>query len=77
MAIVNFSVPDDIKDRFNQTFSKTNKSAVVARLMQEAIEREQRKAARNLAIERIKANFAQRQTVSADEYDKAMEASRC
>ena len=36
MATVNFSVPDDVKDAFNETFKDRNKSAIVADLMREA-----------------------------------------
>ena len=39
MATVNFSVPDDVKEAFNEAFEGRNKSAVIADLMREAIER--------------------------------------
>ena len=39
MATVNFSVPDDLKAAFNAAFEGRNKSAVIAGLMREAIER--------------------------------------
>ena len=39
MATVNFSVPDDVKEAFNEVFKGRNKSAVVANLMREAVER--------------------------------------
>ena len=42
MATMNFSIPDDVKDRFNEVFEGQNKSAVVARLMVWAIEEEER-----------------------------------
>ena len=38
MATVNFSVPDDVKDAFNHTFAKQNKSAIIAELMRKAVE---------------------------------------
>lgn len=37
MAIVNFSVPDDVKTAFDRTFRKQNKSAVIADLMRRAV----------------------------------------
>ncbi|MBK1620947.1 hypothetical protein CKO42_21480 [Lamprobacter modestohalophilus] len=37
MATMNFSIPDAIRDAFNRTFSGQNESAVIARLMQQAI----------------------------------------
>ena len=44
MATMNFSVPDDVKERFNRTFAGANKSAIVTALLQEAVERAERKA---------------------------------
>lgn len=46
---MNFSVPDDVKHAFDDAFAGENKSAVVARLMREAVEakrREERRRAR-------------------------------
>ena len=53
MAFMNFSIPQDIKDAFNATFQRKNKSAVIAELMIEAIEREQRWQAHMKAMENI------------------------
>lgn len=53
MATVNFSVPDDVKDAFNETFKGRNKSAVVADLMREAVERVRRRERSRAAIDRI------------------------
>ena len=39
MATVNFSVPDDVRDAFNETFKDRNKSAIVAELMRETVDR--------------------------------------
>lgn len=39
MATINFSVPEEVKAAFNETFSHQNKSAVIAELMREAVER--------------------------------------
>ena len=49
MATVNFSVPEETKRRFNAAFKGRNKSAVVARLMADAVEEERRKARRKRA----------------------------
>lgn len=59
MATMNFSIPDDIKESFNQTFAHQNKSAVVARLLQEAVAQAQRKQQSDAAFKRI---LARRQT---------------
>lgn len=53
MATVNFSVPDDVKDAFNLAFEGQNKSAVIAGLMREAIERAERRRRSRSAIDRI------------------------
>lgn len=53
MATMNFSIPDDVKERFNQTFANANKSAVVTRLLEEAIERTERKRQSDEAVQRI------------------------
>lgn len=39
MATVNFSVPEEVKAAFNETFGQQNKSAVITELMREAVER--------------------------------------
>lgn len=53
MATVNFSVPDEVKDEFNETFAGRNKSAVIARLMRDAVEAERRQHLSHAAIRRI------------------------
>ncbi len=53
MATVNFSVPDDVKDAFNETFRGRNKSAVIADLMREAVERARRRERSREAVDRI------------------------
>lgn len=49
MATMNFSIPEDVKDKFNEVFKDDNKSAVITELMRKAIEEkglfERRKAA--------------------------------
>lgn len=53
MGSVNYSVPDDVKDAFNKTFKGRNKSAVIADLMREAVERERRRQRHCAAVDRI------------------------
>lgn len=53
MATVNFSIPEDVKEKFNETFKGRNKSAVIADLMSEAIEREQQRQESQRAAKRI------------------------
>lgn len=53
MSTVNFSVPEDVKDAFNAAFDGQNKSAIIADLMREAVERAQRKKRSVAAYKRI------------------------
>ena len=53
MATVNFSVPEEIKKEFLETFAKENKSAVIARLMQQAVEERKRQQRRAKAIDAL------------------------
>ncbi len=58
MATVNFSVPEEVKEAFNKTFAGKNKSAIIAKLMSEAVEQamrqQQREEAFRLLTERRK-----------------------
>lgn len=53
MATVNFSVPDEVKKAFNETFEGQNKSAVIAELMREAVEHAHRRQKSHEAVGRI------------------------
>lgn len=67
MATVNFSVPDDVKAAFNATFNDRNKSAIIAELMREAVERAQRKQRSHEAIVSILQRRSQMEPVSAEQ----------
>jgi predicted transcriptional regulator len=54
MATMNFSIPEDVKQRFNELFSDRNKSEIVTSLMRRAIEEEEvRRNAKGNLIERL------------------------
>ena len=53
MATVNFSVPEAVKREFQKAFAKENKSAIIARLMQLAVEERRREKARSAAIDEL------------------------
>ena len=76
MATVNFSVPDNLKQAFNETFKEQNKSAVIADLMREAIERVQRRQRHGEAIERILERRRTAPSLSAEELRAIREAGR-
>jgi hypothetical protein len=67
MATVNFSVPEDVKEAFNETFSGRNKSAIVADLLREAVEREMRRQAHVEAMDSILERRKLAPRVSQDE----------
>ncbi len=59
MGTVNFSVPDEVKKAFNKAFAGENKSAVLARLMQQAVaerERQKRRAVAGAALLKLRAH---------------------
>lgn len=76
MATVNFSVPDDVKAAFNATFASENKSAIIAALMREAVERAQRKQRHRQAIEQILAAHTQAPQATEADFHAARDAGR-
>jgi hypothetical protein len=54
MATMSFSIPDDIRDRFNAVFEGQNKNAVVTTLMLNAIEEEERRRRSRGLVERLR-----------------------
>ena len=46
MATVTYSVPEEVKEAFNEAFANENKSAIIARLMREAVEERRRRETR-------------------------------
>ena len=76
MATVNFSVPDDVKEAFNAAYKGQNKSAVIAELMREAVERAQRKQRSHDAITRIIERRKHAPTVTDEELRAAREDGR-
>jgi metal-responsive CopG/Arc/MetJ family transcriptional regulator len=76
MATVNFSVPDDVKQAFNETFKDQNKSAIITELMREAIERARQRQRQSEAIDRILTLRAQTEPVSAEALRAAREEGR-
>ena len=65
MATLNFSVPDDVKEAFNATFKGQNKSAIIADLMREAVERELRRQRNHEAVASMLARRTTTKPVSA------------
>jgi len=76
MSTVNFSVPDDVKEQFNAAFAGQNKSAIIADLMLEAIERAKRKERSHVAIGRILSRREKAPKVTGTAFRKAREQGR-
>ncbi|MFB6261508.1 MAG: hypothetical protein ABEJ96_01220 [Thiohalorhabdaceae bacterium] len=76
MATVNFSVPDEVRDEFNEAFAGENKSAIIARLMREAVEERQRQERRGAAIEGLLRLREEMPSLSEEEIREAREAGR-
>ncbi len=76
MATVNFSVPDWVKAEFDRTFQGQNKSAVIAGLMQEAVERVALKKRRQALFEQLTAKRPQRGTADDKDIKAARQAGR-
>jgi hypothetical protein len=76
MATMNFSIPDDVKERFNNVFDGQNKSAVVARLMVRAIEEEERARRSGSFVERLRQIRARGRRVTDEEIRRAREELR-
>jgi predicted transcriptional regulator len=76
MATVNFSVPDDVKQAFQEAFANENRSAVVARLMQQAVEDKKRQQRRAAAIDALLDLRRQQCPVSDKAIARARQADR-
>ncbi|MEI6746025.1 MAG: hypothetical protein WCL34_08695 [Methylococcaceae bacterium] len=76
MGTVNYSVPDEIKEAFNIAYEGQNKSAVIAELMQEAIERADKKLRHREAIANILARRATAKPVTEEQIRAAREEGR-
>ena len=53
MSTVNFSVPEEVKQAFNEAFQGRNKSAIIADMMREAVDRVRRQQRSREACLRI------------------------
>lgn len=76
MATVNFSVPEDVKNRFNQVFQHENKSRLITELMKKAIEDHERKQRRAQAIDALLKIRAKQKPVSRQLISKARREGR-
>jgi hypothetical protein len=54
MATMSFSIPDDVRDRFDAAFDGHNRNAVITTLMLNAIEEEERRRRSLGLVERLR-----------------------
>lgn len=77
MATMNFSIPDDVKEAFNEAFKDENKSAVVAKYLMLAVEDERRAVRESDFLQRMKVRLAkQTRSFSAEEVRRMREDGR-
>ena len=76
MATVNFSVPEDVKRAFNEAFGDRNKSAVLTRLMRQAVEELRRAQRRAAAVDALLKLRRRQRPVTNREVRKARESGR-
>lgn len=71
MATVNLSVPEEVKTEFNHYFTKENKSAILTKLMLQAIEDRKKQAIRSRAIQELLEFRKTQPSLSDEEIAKA------
>ena len=77
MGTMNFSIPDNVKEAFNEAFKGENKSAIVAELLRRAVEERQRAKKSESFLERIRALHARSTRTYTDaEIRKARDEGR-
>jgi hypothetical protein len=76
MSTMNFSVPEDVKQAFNDTFEGQNKSAVLTQLLRSAIAQVQEQQLREAAAKRILKRLESAPVRSARQLAAARRAGR-
>lgn len=71
MARMSFRVPEKVKKAFDTAFAKENKSAIMARMMMQAVEEEKSRAKGAKQIDRLLARRTTKETVSQNEVSAA------
>jgi hypothetical protein len=76
MATMSFSIPDGVKEASNRTFSGRNKSAIVAELMERAVEEEELRERRSESTRRLRLRRSTRPKATDGEIAMARERLR-
>jgi hypothetical protein len=76
MGTMNFSIPDDVKEAFNEAFKDDNKSAEVAELMRRAVEERERQRRSGSFVDRLRQIRAKSRPVTDAEIRNARDEMR-
>jgi hypothetical protein len=77
MGTMNFSIPDDVKEAFNEAFKDENKSAIVTQLMRKAVDERRLSDRSRSFLERMRAmHAANTRSYTDDEIRKLREDGR-
>jgi len=76
MGTMNFSIPDDVKDKFNEVFDGQNKSAIITRLMIQAIEEAERGRRSRDFVERLRAIRERGEPIAGEDIARARQELR-
>ncbi len=76
MATVNFSVPDEVKEKFNRAFAHENKSSIIARLMMQAVEERRVQRERSRAVDILLKLRRASKPITTKQFNEARRAGR-
>ena len=76
MATVNFSVPEEVKKKFDRAFAGKNKSRVIADLMSQAVEEQLLQKRRSEAIDALLGRRRSQLPVPMRDLRRARESGR-
>lgn len=76
VATVNFSVPEDVKRKFDRAFAGKNKSRVIADLMAQAVQDQLMLKRRSEAIDSLLSRRRTKRPVRAGDIRRARESGR-
>jgi hypothetical protein len=76
MATVNFSVPDEVKAAFDETFAGQNKSAVLAELMRRAVRESAQRRRREQLFDQLGAARSRRRGAASRQVRAARTTGR-
>ncbi len=76
MATVSFSIPEDVKKKFDRAFAGKNKSRVIADLMAQAVEEQLMQKRRSEATDALLGRRRTKRPVTASEVRRARETGR-